>query len=511
MASGRIMVLARKRDPLRWLADALAARQLPFVAPEDTLLRELPEAQDLLAVLDVLASPTQSLSLARALKSPLFGASDDDLLALAGRARDADGWWSALLPCADDAAAPQPLRRAARLLARWRDAACTLPPHDLLDRIVHEGELMPRLLAAVPTAVHARAQDAVRALLAAALTLDGARFATPYNFVRALRRRRIEAPRAAHPDAVQLLTIHGAKGLEAHVVFLMDAQPEARKGDRPGVLVEWPVDSPRPRRVAFLAAESRCPPSLRALMAEEHAAREREEVNALYVALTRAQASLVVSRTPPHAPGTATSWWQRLQAHAVTWTPEAPAPVGCAAGEVEVIDWPAAAAAAAPAGPATAEAEAEDTAAARLGRAVHRWLEWASADLAADRTALAEAAALACGASDASEVAAIGARILANPACRRFFEPAAIAWAGNEVPAASVEGEPRRIDRLVRLAGPAPEWWVLDYKLTASPQGDPALRAQLAAYRDAVARLAPGEPVRAAFVTGQGELVELQA
>ncbi|MDH4061876.1 MAG: PD-(D/E)XK nuclease family protein, partial [Aquincola sp.] len=79
-----------------------------------------------------------------------------------------------------------------------------------------------------------------------------------------------------------------------------------------------------------------------------------------------------------------------------------------------------------------------------------------------------------------------------------------------EVPIASDGGELRRIDRLVRLAGPDGGcWWVLDYKVAAAPGDDPDNWVQLGAYRDAVARLVPGEPVRAAFITGRGELVEL--
>jgi ATP-dependent helicase/nuclease subunit A len=67
----------------------------------------------------------------------------------------------------------------------------------------------------------------------------------------------------------------------------------------------------------------------------------------------------------------------------------------------------------------------------------------------------------------------------------------------------------RRIDRLVRLTGAGGAWWVLDYKLSGSPLDDPAYRSQLAEYRRAVEVLVPGEPVRAAFVTAAGELLEL--
>ena len=53
-------------------------------------------------------------------------------------------------------------------------------------------------------------------------------------------------------------------------------------------------------------------------------------------------------------------------------------------------------------------------------------------------------------------------------------------------------------------------WWVLDYKSAARPERDAALIAQLQRYREAVQDAYPGETVRAAFLTGQGELVTLE-
>ena len=50
---------------------------------------------------------------------------------------------------------------------------------------------------------------------------------------------------------------------------------------------------------------------------------------------------------------------------------------------------------------------------------------------------------------------------------------------------------------------------VLDYKQGGAPQHNPAYRNQLAAYRRAVQVLQPGEPVRAAFIGSNGELIEL--
>ena len=178
----------------------------------------------------------------------------------AGRSGD---WWAALTQT-DHADRPA-LQRASTLLLAWQEAAHQLPPHDLLDRIVFEGQYRERVVAVVPTERRLAALDAIAALLSQALMLDGARYATPYNFVRALKRRAVKVSAPVQPDAVQLLTVHGAKGLEAKVVFVMDAQPEASNPDTATLLVDWPVEADRPARCAFIYSESRCPPSLQGL------------------------------------------------------------------------------------------------------------------------------------------------------------------------------------------------------------------------------------------------------
>ncbi len=505
-----VMVLCRKRASLRLLADALRSRHVPHVAADELVLNEATEALDLVAVLDALVSPQHTLSLARALRCPLFGASDADLIALRIEAGPQGDWWSALATVAPGRPA---LARAAALLAGWREASRVLPPHDLLERIVAEGELRERLAAVVPPEDVARALDVVDAVLAQALVLDAGRYATPYGYVRALKRRALRVAAPAHPQAVQLLTVHGAKGLEADVVFLMDADPEPRNADSATVLVDWPVEADVPRRVAFVYSESASPPSLHDLVADENRARRREELNGLYVALTRARCRIVVSATAPHRPASVgPSWWAQVEPLAARWVAP-PARPGRAAPDAPrpavrrlpgPLTPPAAVEAPAP------EADAA-TPATRLGQAVHRVLEWATAGAAGEPLAgLAHAAAAAYGAP-AGEVARVAGRILAHPDSARFFTAAAIGWAGNEVPVVGADGELLRIDRLVRLDadGAGPTWWVLDYKLQHRPQDLPAYHAQLRRYRAAVARARPGEPVRCALITGEGAVVEL--
>jgi ATP-dependent helicase/nuclease subunit A len=80
----------------------------------------------------------------------------------------------------------------------------------------------------------------------------------------------------------------------------------------------------------------------------------------------------------------------------------------------------------------------------------------------------------------------------------------------NEAPL-NHQGQSLRLDRLVHRRGPAGGWWVLDYKSAAQPERQPGLVAQLQRYREAARALMPGEPVHAAFLTGDGRMVVVPA
>jgi ATP-dependent helicase/nuclease subunit A len=519
---GDIFILSRKRSSLRWVAQELAALHLPRAAAEPLPLMHSPVVRDLWAVLDALASHTHHLSLAHALRSPMFGVSDDDLVQVANAVHAAGpatgGWWSALMALADPGAA---LLRARNLLRRWSDAAEHLPPHDLLDRIVAEGELRERVAAALPPERRAAALAAIDALLGLSLTLDGARYATPYNFVRALKRGAAKLPLPTLPDAVQLLTVHGAKGLEARVVFVMDADPEPQKPETASVLVDWPVEAAHPLRCAFVYSESpaRCPPSLVDVLLRETAARQREELNSLYVAMTRARQQLVFSATEPYAKSGGVSWWQRVEGLAAPWAPaqagvDAHGSSASAEAVVTLLALPALTApgSARPATTPDSMLASVDVALSRLGQAVHRVLEWATAPAWQGLAALLEtwcAAAASEFATDPAEVQRIARRILESPSCARFFGEPAAAWAGNEV-AVSDGDDLLRLDRLVAIDADGQRvWWVLDYKLHPAPQFDPDNRAQLLRYREVVRGLQPSDSVRCAFISGNGEVIEL--
>jgi ATP-dependent helicase/nuclease subunit A len=307
---------------------------------------------------------------------------------------------------------------------------------------------------------------------------------------------------------VQLLTVHGAKGLEARVVFVMDSDPEPRKAESAGLLIDWPADDEAPAVCAFVYSEARCPASLAALLAEDEAARRREEFNGLYVAVTRARERIVFSATQPRVPAADPSWRARAEAVGRAW-PLAQAAAVSASAVVETemvvmlpvlprLDR-------VPCVPLPAPPTPDDGL-ARLGQAVHRTLEWATGGAGATVDALASAAAAEFGAP-ADEVGRVAQAILASPACATFFHGAQIRWSGNEI-ALGEAGETVRIDRLVLRDEPAgPVWWVLDYKLRGDPQADPVLVEQLRRYRRAVEQAQRGARVRSAFITGNGRLL----
>ncbi|MDP3760033.1 MAG: UvrD-helicase domain-containing protein [Ramlibacter sp.] len=509
VAPADIMVLARRRDRLGVMEDELRALHIPAQQPEKSELGEAPEVRDIVALLDVLVSPTHDLSLAQALKSPLFGVEDEALvqIAMAVRRAAADGaprpWFEILRKEALPAPVPEKL---AETLLRWKGWVDTLPPHDALEAIYEDGNVLARFGAAAPAALRNAVLGNLRALLGAALQVDGGRYATPYGFVRALKAGGIQAPAQATEGAVRLLTVHGAKGLEARIVLVLDTDGPPPKSETMGVIVEWPGESPAPWRFAFLASETRAPACSTDALDVEMAARQREELNALYVAMTRARRQLVISSVQPHIPAEA-SWWQRLaDACEPLGAPESPPRVVGAQGATGPFLLPIVPTIPIEAKP-TAAAAATATRETRFGQAVHRLLEfhvpgataWPAAQL------LRVAREFGLDAATAREASVMARRILTGEGAWAW-DPARVDWQGNEVELLH-QGELLRLDRLVRSAG---QWWVLDFKSASRPEQDPALIAKMRLYREAVANANPGAVVKAAFLTGQGKLVAVE-
>jgi ATP-dependent helicase/nuclease subunit A len=109
----------------------------------------------------------------------------------------------------------------------------------------------------------------------------------------------VRAPGRADAQ-VRLLTVHGAKGLEADCVLLLDTDTRPQKAETMGVLVDWPGEQPAPSPLhLFGQRDPTRPPVPSATLAAEQQARSREELNMLYVAMTRAKHCLALSSVQP--------------------------------------------------------------------------------------------------------------------------------------------------------------------------------------------------------------------
>ena len=526
---GDVMLLTRSRTHLAIYERELRRAQIPCVSSDYGGLLATLEARDLAAVLGFLVTPFADLQLAHALKSPLFGCDDEDLmrLALVGEG----DWWQRLQRLCDTGDAGAALSRACILLRSWLARADRLPVHDLLDRIYFEGELASRYEASVPATMRAAVAANLRAFMELALSVDAGRYPSLPGFLDQLAELRKAASEEApdegliedSTDGLRIHTIHGAKGLEAPVVWLIDANAAGRVNESFGVLLDWKPEAAAPEHFSLytLAAERGVARAPR--FGQEQTQAQREDLNLLYVALTRAKQAVLLSGC--ESDRAAGSWYEKVErALNDCGAARDAASALCLGASLESAERPfdealqTAEAVTPAAGPVASAAaalavgsrdESIPSVAQRRGVALHSILQRIGAlDAIPDAEQLRHSLNL-----SEAEFTPLWQRALdlvRAPLLSRYFDSALYLSAANELPYIPAGGETRRIDRLVEFADSV---CVLDYKSASGGRVDAAAvaahRAQLEAYCAAMRAAYPRKKVNGVLVFADGTVLEL--
>ena len=522
---GDILILVPRRSGIFGpLIRSCKARGLPVAGADRLKLGGELAVKDIAAVLRFLSLPEDDLSLAAALKSPLFGWDEQQLFTLA-QGRTGTLW--------------QRLREtdceARTILRDLRDRSDFLRPFDLVNRLLIRHDGRRRLLARLGP----EAEDGIDSLLAQALAFEEAGVPSLTAFLEWMETGEVEVKRQmdSQGDQIRVMSVHGAKGLEAPIVILPDTAKRAvqlrgKVADMDGAPVWTPLKPDMPQALLDHRAE---------LVRRQ----EEERRRLLYVAMTRAESWLIVCAAGET--GTGMDSWHAMVADGIA---SDAVPLDTPTGEglrLQTLDWdglpleeaapepgpvaalpelhpviaPVASAPLSPSGlggskvlPGETDPEASEAALA-TGRILHHLLEFLPAVAPAERQEtglrLLENLEDAEGRIDGPELVADALRLIGSEVHRDLFAPGTLAEVGitGDAGGRRLSGV---IDRLIVGDGFV---MAVDYKtnrlVPSRPEEVPeGLLRQMGAYAHLLALVYPGREVRTALLwTATGALMVL--
>ena len=527
---GDVLVLVRRRGPfVDHLLRAFKARGVPVAGIDRMVLTEQLAVMDLIALGEFCLLPGDDLTLATVLKSPLIGLDEDALFALAYERGDASLWATLGRRRGEYAA----FQSAYEGLASFRSAADTMAPFEFYSEVLGARGGRAALLGRLGP----ESGDAIEEFLALALAYGRSHTPSLQGFLHWVRDGRAEIKRDFEQgrDEVRIMTVHGAKGLEAPVVFLPDTMRKPRSRDPLVWLEEEGADggAGAVEGLLFPGRASREDPLTREARAQARTAQEEEYRRLLYVAMTRAEDRLYVCGwqgrdTPPED-----CWYAMVRSGLESLKGVEPLVMSEGAGlvyaEPQTAPLPPRAEAAPEAdappplppallAPPAAEPPAPrplapsralpdpaphspiDTAgqSPRLrGIAAHKLLEYLPALAPADRPSAARRLLARHDLDDGERAALAEAMIelVADPAFAALFAPDALA----EASISAVVGDRVISGQIDRLLVVEQEVIALDYKTGRAPvEGEAvpeAYRAQMESYRAALAAVFPDRAI----------------
>jgi ATP-dependent helicase/nuclease subunit A len=548
---GDILVLVRQRGPLfEAIIRALKNENIDVAGADRLVLTEHIAVMDLLALADAVLLPDDDLALATVLKSPVFGLTEEELFVLAWNRKGS-------LRAALSDQRPEIAARLAEIV----NAAQRLPPFGFYATLLGAGKARQRFLARLGP----EANDVIDEFLNIALSYENRETPSLQGFVAWLRTASAEIKRDMEiaRDEVRVMTVHGAKGLEAPIVILADTttEPQGPLQHQPRLLglsqSQAAPDTPDHLVWAPAKREDTAPIAAARMVTVDNAIDEYRRL--LYVAMTRAADRLIVCGAVGMNRRPQGCWYDLIVGALKPHCSEEPNDVGegsvlryrrspeqpeaLSLFEAKPVqppasarpDWlqrpaPSAAEPLAALSPSQIYDEAAPVPrtgggarrqALARGVAMHRLLQ-SLPTIAMEHRADAARRFLASKSRDftpqeCEELASRALALIARPDFSALFSPQSRA----EVPIVGhiVQGGRRRavtgiVDRLVVAENAI---LIADYKTNRDSPKTPAevpdgYVAQLALYRAVLARLYPGRPIRAALIwTEAPDLMEISA
>ncbi len=538
--AGDVLILVRTRNRFFVeLVRALKAHGIDIAGVDRMVLTRQLAAMDLIALAEFLLLPDDDLTLATVLKGPLIGLSEEQLFTLA------HGRKGRLWPALRDASGRDPaFRAAAEYLSGVLAEVDFRPPYELFSRVLElpcpADPVSGRR--AILSRLGDEAVDPLDELLALSLAFEIGQPPSLQRFLHWLAAGDAEVKREMEQGQlrrVRIMTVHGAKGLQAPIVILPDTMSVPRKS--PAIL--WPdEDLPVPLWPPRRAVED---PESQAARQRANRRRDQEYRRLLYVALTRAEDRLYIcghhgSQAPADGcwfnlcrdafagldgvERRAVPGWdgEVLRYHLPQTRPVAVATVDAAAPAPELPDWarrppppepepprPLAPSRPAAEEPAVRSPFGQDGARFRRGLIVHALLQTLP-DLdavarrpAAERFLAQEAHGLTP--EQQSEIADETLAVLDGPDFAALFGPGSLA----EVPVVGLVNGQAVSGQIDRLLVRDDAVLIVDYKSNRPPPEavesvPPVYLGQMAAYRAVLRKIYPDRPISAALLWTDG-------
>ena len=290
-----ILILTRTRSHLDELKAGLVSASIPIHANDATRLLDYLEVRDILALLTTLVDPYDDLAFTHMLSSPIFNIDEHHLIEL--QKITADTWKQKLDILTTEANSNHPLYIAKTKIFEWKQLTDRIPVHDLLNYIFSSWNILDRYRAATDNSESQHICGRLNQLLQQSLDIESGRYSSISRFLRKIKETNPEALFISDNEktnAVEIMTVHGSKGLESPIVFIADSGPSTEPPEQFSAITRWPASSELPN--LFMLGCKKSSMSNAAQQVKDNTnLSSNEGLNLLYVALTRAKQILIMT------------------------------------------------------------------------------------------------------------------------------------------------------------------------------------------------------------------------